>query len=601
MGLGTPRVESLTSYIMRLAAAHSVTPGTLFRHALVPLYHHAYLLTPEKAPRAGALLLVKAVHAFNGSSSGAAGWVAALTALTHCDQLRQLTMLNWREVLTLRSLTRTRRAWCPDCYTQQRAQEEPVYEALSWTLNCVTVCPQHCQPLQSLCPHCGKWSPPLANQARAGYCCHCQAWLGSVLARPDKVAVGTSTTLGPATQEATLVGEALAWSAQLPALLAQHNFAALLAAHIRHCTKGNVAAFARFVEVDYLKLKQLKTGVNLPSLAVVIHLLQRLGLSVADFFRGGQATVPLPEPRDICLRAKKAAAVSLLQAALRDESRPALRSLAQQLGYRQENQLRHISPPLCKEITARHQAVRVAPTFLPRRHTDEALQAALSEALAENPAPAVQMVAARLGYKYASTLKQRSPTLYQELRQRRRAYLQEQARQTQRTLQKVLHEDPPPPLRVVRQRLGYTNDSALKYQHPALCQALIKRHRDYAQGRTQQIKLALGVALGEEPPPSVRELARRVDQSISHLYRQAPDTCRQLAARRLEYLANRAAQKQAEFRSEVRRVVAELHAGGVYPSPSRVQRGLPASVVHLMRREDALTVLGEALQERGIW
>src|SRR5947209_5846010 len=36
IGLGTPFVESLTSYIARLALAHCLFPGILMRHVMVP-------------------------------------------------------------------------------------------------------------------------------------------------------------------------------------------------------------------------------------------------------------------------------------------------------------------------------------------------------------------------------------------------------------------------------------------------------------------------------------------------------------------------------------------------------------------------------------
>ena len=36
MGIGTSQVESLTSYVMRLAEAHAVSPGTLIRQEIFP-------------------------------------------------------------------------------------------------------------------------------------------------------------------------------------------------------------------------------------------------------------------------------------------------------------------------------------------------------------------------------------------------------------------------------------------------------------------------------------------------------------------------------------------------------------------------------------
>lgn len=601
IGVGTPDVESLTGYITRLAAAHSVDAGTLFREELVPLFNRSYLLTPEGKPVPSALVFVKTIHALNGMSRGAEAWVSALETLTCFDHLRHLTLLGWKDVLTLRSLTRTKRAWCPDCFTEQRDQRQPMYDALAWTLNYVAVCVRHRRRLETLCPRCGKWSALLTGKARAGYCFHCQAWLGSSAAARGEADDGLAGDLMHDMRAATVVGEMLALSPKFPALLAKHRFSTLVSEHIAHCTKGNTSAFARFIEVDYLKVKQLKSGVNLPPLNVLVHILQRLGLSVSDFFSGRRAVVELPEQRDIQPLPKKSEAIRFLQSALTDANRPSTGELAKRIGYKQEGQFRQICPELCKEITARHKPARQPQSFYrPRLQTDRAIRDALSGALVENPVPPTQTVAARLGYKYAATLKQRCPDLYHRLRQRRRVYLQQRAEQTKNILQAVLKEEPPPTLRSVRQRLGYTTDTTLKYQHPELCRAIVARHQDFVQAITMKIQPALEAALIEYPPPSVRQVARNVKRSAEKLYRLAPALCRQIAARRLAYLAHRATQKRETLRSEIKRAVAELHAADIYPSPSRVTRILPASVSYLMRREDSLKVYGEALHELGI-
>lgn len=601
IGVGTPAVESLTGYITRLAAAHSVDTGTLFREELVPLFNRSYLLTPEGKPVPSALVFIKTIHALNGMSRGAAAWVSALETLTRFDHLRYLTLLAWKDVLTLRSLTRTKRAWCPDCFTEQREQRQPVYDALVWTLNCITVCVRHRQRLETLCPQCGKWSALLTGKARAGYCFHCQAWLGSSVEARGDTDDGFSGALMDDVRAATVVGEMLALSPKFPALLARHRFSTLVSEHIAHCTKGNTSAFARFIEVDYLKVKQLKSGMNLPPLDVLVHILQRLGLSPSDFFSGSQAMVDLPDQRDIQPLPKKSKVVGFLQSALTDANRPSTGELAKRIGYKQEGQFRQTCPELCKAITARHKPARSPQSFYrPRLQTDRAIRDALSGALEENPVPSLQTVAERLGYKYAATLKGRCPDLYRSLMMRRRMHLRQKAEQTKRVLEAVLEEDPPPTLRTVRQRLGYTTDTTLKYQHPELCQAIIARHKDFVQAITMKIQPALEGALTEYPPPSVRQVARNVKRSIGKLYRLAPALCRKIAARRLEHLAHRAAQKRAALRCEIKRAVVELHAAGIYPSPARVTRILPASVAYLMRREDSLKLYGEALHELGI-
>lgn len=599
--IGTPLAESLTSYIMRLAAAHAVETGTLFARELVPVTGRSYLLTPERKPRASALLFLKDIHALNGASYGADAFSEALSSLTCRPHLHLLTMLPWKGVLSLSGLTRRTRAWCPDCYAGQRAGHEPVTDPLLWTLSCVTACARHRRRLETRCARCGRSSPWLTNKARAGHCFRCQAWLGSVSPDGARETEATATDLAERVQVAAVAGEVLSLSPRLEGsrTLTQQNFVARLSGYIRQLTKGNVAAFARFAGLDYLKVRQLETGTNLPTLEVLLHLLRRLQLTVADFFAGQPAAAPRPEQRDIYLPHKKAEVRSCLEAALTDPACPSLGELASRLGYKREALLRGIYPELCRAICARHRAVRETSSFRRvRLYDDQALRAALQAALQERPAPAMQAIAERLGYKYAVPLRQCAPDLYRALLERRRTYLREQSEETKAVLQAALAEDPPPTLRAVQLRLGVKADGTLKCQHPELCRAIVERYRAFRRAATLKMRPALEAALAEQPPPSVRQIASRVGRSISTFYRSEPELCRRLAARRLAYLARRAAEKKQAACEEVRRAVARLHAEGIYPSQGRVASALSAP--YFMRREEALAVYREAKRELGI-
>lgn len=214
------------------------------------------------------------------------------------------------------------------------------------------------------------------------------------------------------------------------------------------------------------------------------------------------------------------------------------------------------------------------------------------------PAPALQTLAERLGYKYAATLKYRAPDLYRALRERRKIYLREKAAETKAILQAALAEDPPPTLRMIQLRLGVRSEGTLKYQHRELCRAIVERYRDFRQAATLKMRPALEAALTEEQPPSVRQIARRTHRCISTLYRRETELCQRLAARRLEYLSRRAASKKQAAYEEIRQVVARLHAAGIYPSLCRVVPALSAS--YFMRHEEGRAVYREAKRELGI-
>lgn len=174
-------VESLTSYIQRLAEAHAVETGTLVNHELrlrVPF---------AKGKRSGQVPTSTPPYPFfseayrlNGTGDRARLWVSMLEELTQVRRLNLLTVLPWADVIDCRHLLRTNRAWCSSCYEGWRSSGRPVYEPLLWMLQVVTVCPNHRQSLDSLCPVCGRTQYVLSSKARPGHCSRCQSWLGRV-------------------------------------------------------------------------------------------------------------------------------------------------------------------------------------------------------------------------------------------------------------------------------------------------------------------------------------------------------------------------------------------------------------------------------------
>lgn len=174
LGLGSLLSESLTSYIARLAEAHSVLTSTFVVQELLPHYARSYL------PKNRTVLWFSHARAFNGAKGWAKDMVAVVEALTARSKLQFLTWLPWAEAISARGLLRKRRAWCPTCFEVWRQRGKTIYEPLLWTLAVVTVCPLHGQPLQTCCPYCQQTLPWLEAYMRPGYCSRCKCWLGSL-------------------------------------------------------------------------------------------------------------------------------------------------------------------------------------------------------------------------------------------------------------------------------------------------------------------------------------------------------------------------------------------------------------------------------------
>ncbi len=181
IGRGAPQVESLTSYIQRLAEAHAVETGTLVNHELrlrVPFAKGKRSgQVPTKLPQ---YPFFREAYRLNGTGDRARLWVSMLEELTQVRGLDLLTALPWVYAIDCRHLLRINRAWCSSCYESWRSSGRPVYESLLWMLQVVTVCPDHRQPLDFLCPMCGRTQHVLSFNSRPGHCSRCRSWLGRV-------------------------------------------------------------------------------------------------------------------------------------------------------------------------------------------------------------------------------------------------------------------------------------------------------------------------------------------------------------------------------------------------------------------------------------
>ena len=100
IGVGTPYVESLTSYMSRLTAAHSVTFGSFYEYLIVPTLNKNFLTSRSKLGPASTLLgsLRKQINGINGIGKMAREWVELLETLTLRNDLRFLSLLTLSNV-----------------------------------------------------------------------------------------------------------------------------------------------------------------------------------------------------------------------------------------------------------------------------------------------------------------------------------------------------------------------------------------------------------------------------------------------------------------------------------------------------------------------
>ena len=167
IGIGTEYIESLTSYICRLAREHHMSVLTLVNKCLFPSID--YIIRDEK--------VFEKSKSYNSDSEVASKLVKTLEIGTGIEDLNRLTTQRW-EYISSQKLLKPTKAWCPMCYYEARQTKQVIYDPLIWFLDCVNLCPKHYIKLQGVCPFCKKKNNYLNSYSNPGFCLQCNAFLG---------------------------------------------------------------------------------------------------------------------------------------------------------------------------------------------------------------------------------------------------------------------------------------------------------------------------------------------------------------------------------------------------------------------------------------
>jgi hypothetical protein len=524
IGIGTPEVESLSSYLNRLAQAHCVMVTTLITHELLPRLglpaspkvHPAS--TPARGGGRG--LSQHLARQINGLGRIAATWVAGLEALTGRRDLRFLTLLTWQAVLPTRHLFAPRIRWCPACFEAQRMAGHPLSMPLVWTLNPVTGCARHRHPFQSHCPGCHQPLVAFSGCSRPGYCSRCGAWLGAV-------GPGALSPVEPPAADAwhwpcwvgTTLGHLLQAAPRLECPPPRDTVARAFAAYHPHRSTAGRPPSMVALGRQRVRSSRWAQGEHLMQLDLLLRFCWQRDISLVQF---------LTEPPPV--RVPPGAVARPL---------PAEPVMATTPGPR--------PGPRCETVCG-------------------ALEAALATA---GPLVSLRAVAQRLHID-TRTLWASAPDLCQHLVHRRTVALAQRRDRLHTLLEHALREEPPPVLRRVCQR-GAVPTSMAWYYYPELCRQIVARAAGERQHRVLRLQRAVEHAVYEEtPPPTLKAVAARLGRSANSLRQYFPALCGQLTARHHAYQQACLQKRHHACLEEIRAIALALHAQGIFPSITRV-------------------------------
>ena len=400
LGQGSPHVESLTSYITRLAEAHGVPPGLLLKYAICPVAGTTYRYQFGRNS-AG-------IGSINGVGPDGEKIVDAVERLTKRDDLRHSTLLRFSKVLTRRGLLRSHRAWCPKCLEEQRREGRTVFEPLSWSLQIITSCVRHDQLLNLRCPYpdCGGRLSPLGWRMRPGHCSRCNRWLGA--RGPEPRSMNESIPKEEVCWHACVemnVGEVLAATSNQLIQPEASAIAKALSVCIQTLGSGKLTAFADQVQIPKHFISAWRSGKVLPQLSELLRIstvtsIPLLGLmtdtQVHDFRQCAEReTVWLPSRGKRTLFRSARIRASLLRY-LTYSTHPSLTVIAHRVGHSTQTLRTHF-PKLCRQISERHAAGLRADRKLTQQRLREATRRAVLRMVNLGVYPSSRQLALMLG------------------------------------------------------------------------------------------------------------------------------------------------------------------------------------------------------------
>lgn len=362
MAIGTPYIESLTSYICRLAEVHTVTVGTLVTQELAPILHKKYLL---KDCLRGGSRFYKASGAINGLGICSEECITAIEALTGRDDLKSLTLAYWKNVLPSRELFRSNRAWCPLCFREWKASCLEIYEPLLWNIKAVKICPIHKTFLREKCPNldCKNYNLVLTRKSRLGFCSKCGSWLGDV----------NETNTRPELSEGEFKRQN--WVIEgVGKMLLYHQFHATtvsggsLMKFIKSLVEitGGLKSLARKLHLPITTIRLWCEGKGIPRLEALLYLSFRTNISLVDIitskYKDSDLTINVNSDINSCKKRESVRRTfnveevkGKLEESLRSSeySPPSMREITRRLGYDKRLIYKHL-PELCNSISKKY-------------------------------------------------------------------------------------------------------------------------------------------------------------------------------------------------------------------------------------------------------
>lgn len=276
-GHGTPLQEAMTSYLVRLAHAHTVSPLALITHEILPL-------TKIRLKKSSGSFTAIHAKTINSYVKYAREFCEVVGRLTARNDLAQASFLPWADVFDPKGtgIVHERPRWCSHCLSDWRMSGEEGYFPLLWYAHSVKICPTHGQPLKETCPECGKHQPFIPKHYHIDHCSHCGTWLG----HQPSVTRGDGHELTEFDEFcARAIAEMIGESSKAPSYASHARFREQLGTYPKVLTNGVFSEFERRVGLRKGILKEWRGKNARPEIKQLLMLSFRLATTPVQFLR----------------------------------------------------------------------------------------------------------------------------------------------------------------------------------------------------------------------------------------------------------------------------------------------------------------------------
>jgi AraC-like DNA-binding protein len=208
-----------------------------------------------------------------------------------------------------------------------------------------------------------------------------------------------------------------------------------------------------------------------------------------------------------------------------------------------------------------------------------------------------------MGYRGSGGIRERFPELCSAIVAKCKQQALRKKEVIRRALEEARAETPPPSLKQIGRRLGYTAEGAVVGTFPDLCDSYKEWRKHWSEDHRNTLGRRIREWLAAEAQPTVSSVCRTFGISATHFQERFAEENAVVVQRSAEWARKAREANAVALREETFNVVQQLIQRNLYPSLPRVRAGLDPNITKyypLLRPaiDHALSRLGSVVRPR---